>query len=140
MSCLFSSEDMAVRKLPRDASASQGTMSRDISARCPETSHRCPRQDSNLRTALRRRVLYPLSYGGPVDLTPRGLGPVPPPDTPTSIRTLSASGRRVIQQTLIQILRQAVAQAATELGLDTADLPEPELSRPRQKDHGDWAT
>src|SRR3712207_7838326 len=25
----------------------------------------CPRQDSNLRTALRRRVLYPLSYGGP---------------------------------------------------------------------------
>ena len=24
----------------------------------------CPRQDSNLRTALRRRVLYPLSYGG----------------------------------------------------------------------------
>ena len=25
----------------------------------------CPRQDSNLRTTLRRRVLYPLSYGGP---------------------------------------------------------------------------
>ena len=25
----------------------------------------CPRQDSNLRTALRRRVLYPLSYEGP---------------------------------------------------------------------------
>jgi hypothetical protein len=24
----------------------------------------CPRQDSNLRTPLRRRVLYPLSYGG----------------------------------------------------------------------------
>ena len=24
----------------------------------------CPRQDSNLRTSLRRRVLYPLSYGG----------------------------------------------------------------------------
>ena len=24
-----------------------------------------PRQDSNLRTPLRRRVLYPLSYGGP---------------------------------------------------------------------------
>jgi CheY-like chemotaxis protein len=24
----------------------------------------CPRQDSNLRTTLRRRVLYPLSYGG----------------------------------------------------------------------------
>ena len=24
----------------------------------------CPRQDSNLRTTLRRRVLYPLSYEG----------------------------------------------------------------------------
>src|SRR5688500_20233455 len=24
----------------------------------------CPRQDSKLRTSLRRRVLYPLSYGG----------------------------------------------------------------------------
>ena len=28
------------------------------------TRKQCPRQDSNLRTALRRRVLYPLSYGG----------------------------------------------------------------------------
>jgi hypothetical protein len=26
----------------------------------------CPRQDSNLRTRLRRAVLYPLSYGGPL--------------------------------------------------------------------------
>src|SRR4051794_10843707 len=26
----------------------------------------CPRQDSNLRTRLRRAVLYPLSYGGSV--------------------------------------------------------------------------
>src|SRR5690606_33432909 len=25
----------------------------------------CPRQDSNLRSRLRRAVLYPLSYGGP---------------------------------------------------------------------------
>jgi hypothetical protein len=24
----------------------------------------CPRQDSNLRTRLRRPALYPLSYGG----------------------------------------------------------------------------
>ena len=29
-----------------------------------------PQQDSNLRTRLRRPVLYPLSYGGPV--TPKG--------------------------------------------------------------------
>ena len=27
---------------------------------------KCPRQDSNLRTRLRRAVLYPLSYGGSV--------------------------------------------------------------------------
>ena len=27
-------------------------------------SRPCPRQDSNLRTRLRRAVLYPLSYGG----------------------------------------------------------------------------
>jgi hypothetical protein len=33
----------------------------------------CPRQDSNLRTALRRRVLYPLSYGGSVT-GPHGAG------------------------------------------------------------------
>ena len=30
----------------------------------------CPRQDSNLRTSLRRRVLYPLSYGGSVQVHP----------------------------------------------------------------------
>ena len=30
----------------------------------PRCALSCPRQDSNLRTALRRRVLYPLSYGG----------------------------------------------------------------------------
>ncbi|CAL2072239.1 hypothetical protein GPN2_22497 [Streptomyces murinus] len=28
------------------------------------TNPRCPRQDSNLRTRLRRPLLYPLSYGG----------------------------------------------------------------------------
>src|SRR4030095_2432705 len=31
---------------------------------CLERSHQCPRQDSNLRTRLRRPLLYPLSYGG----------------------------------------------------------------------------
>ena len=34
----------------------------------PATQQWCPRQDSNLRTSLRRRVLYPLSYGGPYGL------------------------------------------------------------------------
>jgi CheY-like chemotaxis protein len=33
-------------------------------------SRRCPRQDSNLRTRLRRPALYPLSYGGPRPLPP----------------------------------------------------------------------
>ena len=28
----------------------------------------CPRQESNLRTRLRRAVLYPLSYGGSIHL------------------------------------------------------------------------
>lgn len=32
---------------------------------CTDVGRECPRQDSNLRTTLRRRVLYPLSYGGP---------------------------------------------------------------------------
>ncbi len=27
---------------------------------------KCPRQDSNLRTRLRRPMLYPLSYGGDI--------------------------------------------------------------------------
>ncbi len=30
----------------------------------------CPRQDSNLRPSLRRRVLYPLSYGGDMPVSP----------------------------------------------------------------------
>ena len=30
----------------------------------PRISSLCPRQDSNLRTRLRRPALYPLSYGG----------------------------------------------------------------------------
>jgi hypothetical protein len=32
--------------------------------RCLATSQACPRQDSNLRTRLRRPALYPLSYEG----------------------------------------------------------------------------
>ena len=43
-----------------------------LSCRHPPWSHtnfgrwfgECPRQDSNLRTRLRRPLLYPLSYGG----------------------------------------------------------------------------
>ena len=53
---------------------------------CFRRSEGCPRQDSNLRTRLRRPMLYPLSYGGsgrekdyqypapPVGTLGRGLG------------------------------------------------------------------
>ena len=33
----------------------------------------CPRQDSNLRTSLRRRVLYPLSYEGGESIVPAAI-------------------------------------------------------------------
>jgi arginyl-tRNA synthetase len=46
----------------------------------------------------------------------------------------------MIQDTLIRLLDTAVRAAALDLGLDTSELPVPELSRPRQKDHGDWST
>jgi arginyl-tRNA synthetase len=46
----------------------------------------------------------------------------------------------VIQQTLIRLISDAVSAAFSELGWDTADLPLPELTRPRQREHGDWST
>jgi arginyl-tRNA synthetase len=46
----------------------------------------------------------------------------------------------MIQETLARLLTEAASDAAPELGLDPAALPEPELSRPRVKEHGDWAT
>jgi len=45
-----------------------------------------------------------------------------------------------IQETLVRLLTEAAEAAAPDLGLDPADVPEPELSRPRQKEHGDWAS
>jgi arginyl-tRNA synthetase len=46
----------------------------------------------------------------------------------------------MIQDTLTRILADAAAAAAPELGLDPADLPSPELERPRQREHGDFST
>ena len=46
----------------------------------------------------------------------------------------------MVQDELIRILSTAAAAAAPELGLDPGDLPQPELLRPRQKEHGDWST
>jgi arginyl-tRNA synthetase len=45
----------------------------------------------------------------------------------------------MIEERLIGLVSDAVAAAAPELGL-TGDLPEIELSKPRQKEHGDFAT
>jgi arginyl-tRNA synthetase len=90
-------------------------------------------------------VLYPLSYGG---------GPERPADRAARTGNLSNrhSGapfwsraapyyhRPVIQQRLAGILRDAMRGAAAELELDPEALPEPEMSRPRAREHGDWAT
>jgi arginyl-tRNA synthetase len=46
----------------------------------------------------------------------------------------------MIQQALVRALSDAVAAAAPDLGLPADELPVPELQRPRQKEHGDWAT
>jgi arginyl-tRNA synthetase len=46
----------------------------------------------------------------------------------------------MIQEILLRLLRDAALAASPGLGLDPGSIPEPELSRPRQKEHGDWAT
>jgi arginyl-tRNA synthetase len=46
----------------------------------------------------------------------------------------------MIQDTLTQRLADAAATAAADLGLDAAEVPAPELLKPRQKGHGDWST
>jgi arginyl-tRNA synthetase len=46
----------------------------------------------------------------------------------------------MIQATLIRMLDEAVRAAAPNLGLDSRSLPTPEISRPRAREHGDWAT
>jgi arginyl-tRNA synthetase len=46
----------------------------------------------------------------------------------------------MIQDTLSRRLADAATAAAPDLGLDAAEIPSPELLKPRQKDHGDWST
>jgi arginyl-tRNA synthetase len=46
----------------------------------------------------------------------------------------------MIQQTLSRVLSEAASAALSDLGLGPEELPEPEILRPRQKEHGDWAT
>ncbi|HXF57508.1 MAG TPA: arginine--tRNA ligase [Actinomycetota bacterium] len=46
----------------------------------------------------------------------------------------------MIQDTLFRLVAQAVRSACPELGLAPEDAPDPELTRPRLKEHGDWST
>jgi arginyl-tRNA synthetase len=46
----------------------------------------------------------------------------------------------MIQATLSRILMRAVTAAAPDLGLEPTAVPEPEILRPKQKEHGDWAS
>ncbi|HYT80291.1 MAG TPA: arginine--tRNA ligase [Actinomycetota bacterium] len=46
----------------------------------------------------------------------------------------------MIQDTLTRLLADAASSAASDLGLDRAEIPVPELLKPRLKEHGDWST
>ncbi|HEX2266790.1 MAG TPA: arginine--tRNA ligase, partial [Actinomycetota bacterium] len=46
----------------------------------------------------------------------------------------------MIQDTLSLAIVEALADASKELGLDGETLPQPEITRPRLKEHGDWST
>jgi len=46
----------------------------------------------------------------------------------------------MIQDTLVRLLHDAAAAAASQFALDPADIPSPELLKPRLKEHGDWST
>jgi arginyl-tRNA synthetase len=46
----------------------------------------------------------------------------------------------MVQQTLSRILSDAATAAAPGLGLDPDSVPQPELLKPKTKDHGDWST
>ena len=46
----------------------------------------------------------------------------------------------MVTDQLVEIVRVALAEAAEKLSLDPAELPEPAFERPRNREHGDWAT
>ena len=46
----------------------------------------------------------------------------------------------MIQHTLSRMLAEAAKAAAPDLGIDPAGIPEPELEKPKLKEHGDWST
>lgn len=46
----------------------------------------------------------------------------------------------MVTDKLGELVRSALGRAAPELSLDPASLPEPSFERPRNREHGDWAT
>src|SRR6266571_1319232 len=56
------------------------------------------------------------------------------------VRDVPSGDRPMVQEQLIRMLSQAAEAAGSELGLDPAALPPPEIFRPRLKEHGDWST
>src|SRR3989442_12055146 len=46
----------------------------------------------------------------------------------------------MIQQPLSRILTEAATAAAPDIGIDPAAVPDPELEKPKVKEHGDWST
>jgi arginyl-tRNA synthetase len=97
-------------------------------------------------------MLYPLSYGGPrcPANTTSASGPAPTtPRTPCAERGGPGGPHAPVGLTpvtpaeLSAALRDALTAAVTagELSLDPADVPaEVRVERPKNRDHGDWAT
>ena len=46
----------------------------------------------------------------------------------------------MVTDELVEIVRDALADVADRLGLEPSELPEPSFERPRNREHGDWAT
>ena len=46
----------------------------------------------------------------------------------------------MIQDTLVRSLTDATASAASDLGCEPDAIPQPQLTRPRHREHGDWST
>src|SRR5262249_21355636 len=88
---------------------------------------------------------HPAPEAGALSTELRGLGEpslecVPAGPRPAASWDAWATLRTpMIEQRLIALVAEALTAAASELGL-TGDLPEIELSKPRQKEHGDFST
>src|ERR1700712_5437072 len=114
-----------------------------------------PRKDSNLRSRLRRAVLYPLSYGGSGGDDHTGgsrgggnrRGPRRQGVDPAGGSGSRAPGRRryperVNPEQLSDLIVASLADLSTEGAITLpGGLPESvTVERPRQKGHGDYAT